>query len=474
MECIMARVLIIEDNTTLREGMAQVVSRMGHEVLTAPGGRAGLQLFEEQAPDVIVSDLKMDDIDGMQVLAAVRAGDPDVPVIIVTAFGSIEKAVEAMKEGAHDFLPKPFPPDLLRTKVDRALTSRQERQQVERLREENALLRAERDAQLDTGAIVGQGAAMKRVFDLVQKIARTDSTVYVFGESGTGKELIAHAIHMASPRSSGPFIKVNCSALAESLLESELFGHEKGSFTGALKRKLGRFELADGGTLFLDEIGDISANIQLKLLRVLQERQLERVGGEQTVRVDVRVITATNKDLKAEVSAGRFREDLFYRLHVLPITLPPLRERREDIAALIDHFIKKLAERTRSSVRRCAPSALQALLAYDWPGNVRELENVIEHALVFAEGEELGAQDLPSAVSGLVRASAAASDEALPSLNGERSLPELLEDLERQLILRAYRQADGVKTETARLLGVKPSALYYKLEKYGIDEAALS
>jgi two-component system response regulator HydG len=468
----MARVLIIEDNTTLREGMAQVIARMNHEVLTAPGGRSGLELFEAQAPDVVVSDLKMDDVDGMQVLAAVRARDADVPVIIVTAFGSIEKAVEAMKEGAHDFLPKPFPPELLRTKVERALQARHERQQVERLREENAMLRAEQSSQFDPSGIVGQGAAMRRVFELVNKIARTDSTVYVFGESGTGKELIARAIHEASPRAKGPFIKVNCSALAETLLESELFGHEKGSFTGALKRKLGRFELADGGSLFLDEIGDVSPMIQLKLLRVLQERQFERVGGEQTVRVDVRVITATNKDLKAEVAAGRFREDLFYRLHVLPIVLPPLRDRREDIPPLVDHFIQKLAERTRSQVKRCAPSAMQALLGYGWPGNVRELENVIEHALVFAEGEELAGADLPTVVGGAARGGAGGGD-ILPTLDGERSLPELLDELERQLIMRAFRQAGGVKTETARLLGVKPSALYYKLEKYGIDEGIL-
>jgi two-component system response regulator HydG len=469
----MARVLIIEDNTTLREGMAQVIARMQHDVSTAPGGRAGLELFEAESPDVVVSDLKMDDVDGMQVLAAIRARDPDVPVIIVTAFGSIEKAVEAMREGAHDFLPKPFPPELLRTKVERALNARHERQQVERLREENALLRAEQSAQFDPAGIVGQGQAMKRVFELVSRIARTDSTVYVFGESGTGKELIARAIHEASPRAKGPFIKVNCSALAETLLESELFGHEKGSFTGALKRKLGRFELADGGTLFLDEIGDISPMIQLKLLRVLQERQFERVGGEQTVRVDVRVITATNKDLKAEVEANRFREDLFYRLHVLPIVLPPLRERREDIPALVEHFIKKLAGRTRSRVTRCGAAAMQALMAYGWPGNVRELENVIEHALVFAEGEVLEVGDLPAVVGGGGGRASVGGGEVLPTLDGERGLPELLDELERQLILRAFKQAGGVKTETARLLGIKPSALYYKLEKYGIDESVL-
>jgi two-component system, NtrC family, response regulator HydG len=462
----MATILIIEDNATLREGVAQVVSRMGHEPITAPGGRQGIELFKRQEPDLVISDLKMDGMDGMEVLRAVRELNPEVLVMIMTAFGSIERAVDAMKEGAFDFIPKPFPPDLLRTKIAKALEVRDQRLKAERLSQENDMLRA--DAQQSyTMDIVGQAEPMQRIFQMVRKIAATDSTVYVHGESGTGKELIAHAIHKNSHRKDGPFIKVNCSALAESLLESELFGHEKGSFTGALKRKLGRFELADGGTLFLDEIGDISAATQLKLLRVLQERQIERVGGEETVKVDVRVVTATNKDLKAEVEAGRFREDLFYRLHIIPLSLPALRERREDIPLLVDHFLHKLIARTRAQVSGLSPEAMQLLMQYAWPGNVRELENVIEHAMVFAEGDLIHARDLPPVISGHN------TDDLLHIPEGDRALPDILDALENQLILRAFKKAKGVKTETARLLGIKPSALYYKLEKYGIDDAVL-
>ena len=463
----MAKILVIEDNATLREGIKQVVTRMGHEAETAANGRIGLARYTEWAPHLVLTDLKMDEVDGMEVLRTIHAQDPEALVIIVTAFGSIERAVEAMKEGAFDFIPKPFPPDLLRTKITRALDVGEQRKQTERLRQENEILRADAAELAGGGEIIGSSEAMTQIFGLLDKVARTDSTVYVFGESGTGKELVAQAIHDRSARRDGPFIKVNCSALAESLLESELFGHEKGAFTGAHRRKLGRFELADGGTIFLDEIGDISPTIQLKLLRVLQERQIERVGGEETVHVDVRVITATNKDIKAEVAAGRFREDLFYRLHIIPLKLPPLRDRAGDLEPLVAHFIEKLAARTRSQVRGVAPDAMQAMRIYGWPGNVRELENVIEHALVFAEGDQIQLQDLPAVISGVKL------QDTLQIPHGERALPEILEDLERQLILRAYRNAEGVKTETARLLGIKPSALYYKLDKYSIDESAL-
>ncbi len=458
----MAHILIIEDNDTLREGITQVVQRMGHEATAARNGRLGLEAFAAKRPDLVVTDLKMDEVGGMQVLAEVLEAQPDALVMIVTAFGSIEKAVEAMQKGAFDFIPKPFPPDLLRTKIKKALEVQASRKETERLSSENEMLR--RDAgQFDASEIVGDSQAMKDVFKMIGKVAPTDSTVYVYGESGTGKELVARAIHEASTRKDGPFVRVNCSALAETLLESELFGHEKGAFTGAHKRRLGRFELADGGTIFLDEIGDVSPTIQLKLLRVLQERSFERVGGEETIEVDVRVITATNKDLKEQVEEGKFREDLFYRLHIIPITLPPLRERPGDVELLVEHFLAKLAGRTRSQVDGLAADAMQALRTYQWPGNVRELENVIEHALVFAEGDKIHLADLPAAITGM------SNENMLEIPQGDRSLPEILEDLEKQLILRAFDKADGVKTETARLLGIKTSALYYKLEKYGIE-----
>lgn len=462
----MARVLIVEDNTTLREGVVQVIKRMGHETYAASSGRVGLELFASQRPDLIISDLKMEGVDGMEVLRTVLCKDPDALVMIITAFGSIERAVDAMKHGAFDFIPKPFPPDLLRSKVQKALKVGAQRRQAERLKQENEMLRADAKSSM-SHEIIGESESMRRVFKMVDKIAKTDSTVYVYGESGTGKELIAHALHVSSARAKNAFIKVNCSSLAESLLESELFGHEKGSFTGAHKRKLGRFELADGGTIFLDEIGDISPSMQLKLLRVLQEREFERVGGEETICVDVRVVTATNKDLKDEVAAGRFREDLFYRLHIIPINLPALRERGDDVEILTQHFIKGLAKRTCSSVTGLSADALNALKSYTWPGNVRELENVIEHALVFAEGDVIDVVDLPPSISGRTR------EDILDVPQGDRTLPEILEELESQLIRRAYRKARGVKTETARILGIKASALYYKLEKYGIDDHVL-
>jgi two-component system response regulator HydG len=454
--------LIIEDNETMREGMTEVVAGLGHEAVAASSGAQGLERFREKKPDFVITDLKMSGLDGLEVLRRCRALDPDVPVLVITAFGTIEVAVEAMKEGAFDFLTKPFSPDVLRLKVERGLEARRARARVERLARENEILRGEVEAGL--GEIIGASPAVRKVFEILDKVAPSDSSVLVTGESGTGKELVARALHRRSRRASGPFVKVNCGALTETLLESELFGHEKGAFTGAIRRKLGRFELADGGTLFLDEVGDVSPGLQTKLLRVLQEREFERVGGEETLRVDVRVIAATNKDLREEVAAGRFRQDLYWRLHVIPIHLPPLRERLEDIPLLAAHFLEKLRPRTRHRVREIEPDAMARLRSYRWPGNIRELENVLEQALVFASGEVLRAEDLPE------RLGASEPRGQIPVPDPSRPLPEILDELERALVLRAYEKAGGVKTETARLLGIKPSALYYKLEKYGILE----
>jgi two-component system, NtrC family, response regulator HydG len=460
----MATILIIDDNETIREGLAHVVKKMGHLPLVARSGKEGLERFKETPPDFVITDLKMEGIDGVEVLRSVRELDPDCPAMIVTAFGTIETAVEAMKLGAFDFLIKPFAPEVVRLKVERALELRAARRAKGRLEAENAYLRGEESQRF--GELVGGSSEMRRVFTVVERVAPTDTSVAIYGESGTGKELVARAIHQRSKRAQGPFIKVNCGALAETLLESELFGHEKGAFTGAVKRKLGRFELADGGTLFLDEIGDVSPAMQTKLLRVLQEREFERVGGEASVKVDVRVVSATNRDLAKEVAEGRFREDLYYRLQVVPITIAPLRERKSDVALLVEHFIRRLAPRTNPRVVGIEDAALARLVAYRWPGNVRELENVIEQALVFADGEMISTAALPAALRG--DHERAAAGDALPVPSGEMALPELLDDLERQLILKAYTQAKGVKTETARLLGIKTSALYYKLEKYGI------
>jgi two-component system response regulator HydG len=379
--------------------------------------------------------------------------------MIITGFGTVETAVEAMKLGAFDFLTKPFAPEVVRLKVERALELGAARRGRRRAEAMTDYLRGEDDDRF--AELVGASDKMAAVRKAIEKVAASDTTVFVGGESGTGKELVARAIHRLSRRAAGPFVKVNCGAITESLLESELFGHERGAFTGAIKQKLGRFELAEGGTIFLDEVGDVPPAMQVKLLRVLQEHELERVGGERSIKIDVRVVSATNKDLDAEVAAGRFRQDLYYRLHVLPLRLPPLRERREDIPLLATAFVAKLAPRTNPRVRAVSDAALGRLMAYHWPGNVRELENAIEQALVFAEGAEIGPVALPAFLQ------ASDTEDAL-DVPRELSLPEILDDLERQLILKAYKKAGGVKTETARLLGIKTSALYYKLEKYGI------
>jgi two-component system response regulator HydG len=463
----MATILIIDDNETVREGLSQVVKKMGHAPVTAASGQEGLQKLKQAPADFVITDLKMEGLDGVEVLRSVRELDPDCPAMIVTAFGTVETAVEAMKLGAFDFLIKPFPPEVVRLKIERALELRAARRAKGRLEAERDYLRGEEQSRF--GELVGATDGMRRVFTIVERVAPTDTSVAIYGESGTGKELVARAIHGRSRRAQAPFIKVNCGALAESLLESELFGHERGAFTGAIKRKLGRFELADGGTLFLDEIGDISPALQTKLLRVLQEREFERVGGESTIKVDVRVVSATNKDLSKEVAEGRFREDLFYRLQVVPVHIPPLRDRKEDLPLLVSHFIGKLAPRTNPRVSGIEDAALALLFAYRWPGNVRELANVIEQALVFTDGEKIGPDALPDAVRAFAPGTPRAGAGELPVPSGELALPDLLDDLEKQLILKAFTQAKGVKTETARLLGIKTSALYYKLEKYGIS-----
>jgi two-component system, NtrC family, response regulator HydG len=449
----MAQILVIEDNVTMREGITQILTRAGHDIRAATGGKEGLEFFQQSTPDFVITDLKMEDIDGISVLRRIRELSPDALVMIITAFGTIEVAVEAMKLGAYDFITKPFPPELLRVKVAGAID-------FARIRAENVFFQAEsRSEHPDT--MTGQSKALAEIREQIALAAPTDSTVLITGESGTGKELVARAIHAQSKRAHRPFIKVDCSALAEGVLESELFGHERGAFTGAIQRKQGRFELADGGTIFLDEIGEIPPSIQLKLLRVLQDRSFERVGGGRTIKVDVRVISATNKTLPDQIKAGKFREDLFYRLHVIPIHLPPLRERRDDIPALLTHFLSVLARKYGRSLS-VTPEAADLFLSYSWPGNIRELENLLERLYVLTPGGSISVESLPDELRKINNH----VDLELPP----RTVPldEALEALERQLIRRAYEEAGGVKTKTAQLLGIKTSALYYKLEKNGI------
>ncbi|MEQ9398481.1 MAG: sigma-54 dependent transcriptional regulator [Longimicrobiales bacterium] len=469
----MADILIIDDHDSMREGLELLLRRRGHRTRSAESGRRGLELLAEEVADLVITDMKMAKMDGMEVLRRIKETSPEVEVMVITAHGTIEKVVEAMKLGAADFITKPFSSEEFGVKVDTLVTNSAERARLRRenqaLRVENAYLKEETQARY--GEIVGESEPMQEVFRWIDRVARSDSTVMVYGESGTGKELVARAIHASSPRRDGPFIRVNCGALSESLLDSELFGHEKGAFTGAEKRRRGRFELADGGTLFLDEIATVPHTTQVRLLRVLQERELERVGGEETIRVDVRIIAATNATPENLVEGGAFREDLFYRLHVVPLTLPPLRERRQDIPLLVGHFIEKLRDRTASGIQGASDDALRRLAGYDWPGNVRELENVVERALVMAEGPELGADALPPLGRGSGATAGFTPDGAdTVSLPTEgMDLNRVVEGMEERLLRQALEQASGVKAEAARLLGLKASALYYKLEKYGID-----
>ncbi len=458
----MAKVLVIDDNDTMREGMETVVSRMGHDALGASSGTQGMDIFKEENIDLVLTDLKMEGMDGLDVTKKCREADPDSTIVVITAFGTIETAVEAMKIGAFDFVQKPFSQEILQLKIRQALDYRNMAKSKERLEQVNRYLRAAESDGFTVDQMIGESQVLKDILVTVGKVAKGDSTVFISGESGTGKELIGRAIHQLSPRKDKPVIKVNCSALAEGIMESELFGHEKGSFTGAIRRKIGRFELADGGTLLLDEIGDISPMIQLKLLRVLQERQFERVGGQMTITVDVRIICATNKDLKKEVEKRNFREDLFYRLHIIPITVPPLRDRKSDTPLLANHFLEKLTTRTKKDIRAIDEAAMKALVDYSWPGNIRELENVIEQTMVLCDNTTITLEDLPTFVT---------KEEDSPSFRsqlGERPLTEIIEDMERSLIKEAYEKSAKVKTETAKLLGIKTSALYYKLEKYGL------
>jgi len=443
-------VYVVDDDLSMRESVASLIRSAGLAVETFASAPEFLARSRTELPGCLVLDVKLPGLSGLDLQQELARSNVHIPIIFLTGCGDIPMSVRAIKSGALDFFTKPFDDEALLAAVRQAVARR-------------GRVAGKSDGAGEGPDLVGRSPALTAVRSRVARVAPTDSTVLILGETGTGKELIARSIHAQSRRSSRPLVTVNCGAIQPSLIASELFGHERGSFTGALQQRIGRFELADGGTIFLDEIGELPAETQVALLRVLQEREFERVGGEATVKVDVRVVAATNKDLGAEVSAGRFREDLYYRLKIVPLTLPPLRDRRDDLPLLIDHFIRKLAPRTNPRIGAIDDEALGRLMAYGWPGNVRELENVIEQSLVFAEGDRITLAALPAFLK-----DEGAPADALAVPKGEISLPDVLEDLERQLILKAYKKANGVKTETARLLGLKTSALYYKLEKYGI------
>jgi DNA-binding NtrC family response regulator len=445
-----ARLLVVDDEQPQRDILRMILESEGYDVTTAGNGRQALQAASGEAFDAVLTDLKMPDMSGIALLEELLRGRPGLCVVLMTAHGSIDSAVEAMRKGAFDYLTKPLERDELVMVVSRA-TERS------RLLRENRLLQEQLRDRFRIESMVGVHGSMQEVARIVHKVAASSSTVLIYGESGTGKELVARALHQESDRRDRPFYAVNIAALPESILEAELFGHEKGAFTGAESRKIGLFEQASGSTLFLDEVGDLKKDLQVKLLRVLQEREILRVGGTERIRVDVRIVTATNHDLERAVREGRFREDLYYRLHVIPIALPPLRERRTDIPLLVEHFLKKYTDPRKP--RSVAKEALEMLMAYDWPGNVRELEAVVERALLLGESDRILPQDLPAAV----RTRAAASPGAIPIEIPPSGID--LEALERSLILKALDQASGNVTRAARLLGLSRRTLQYRLEK---------
>ncbi|MCW5979197.1 MAG: sigma-54-dependent Fis family transcriptional regulator [Bryobacteraceae bacterium] len=445
------RILIVEDEEKLRRVIELQLVSAGFEVDQAGSAEEGLRLADRA--DLVLTDLRLPGLDGLELIHRLRRQNAMLPVVVITAFGTVENAVEAMKAGAIDFLPKPFSMDHLMTVVNKGLEMRA-------LRDENRKLREELGHRYAFENIVGRSTAMQEIFGAIERVAPTRATVLIAGESGTGKDLIARAIHYHSPRRDRPFVKIDCTTIPENLMESELFGYEKGAFTGAAAAKPGKFEMADTGTVFLDEIGDMPAAIQVKLLRVLQERQFERLGSTKTRQIDVRVIAATNADLRAALENGEFREDLYYRLNVVPLNMPPLRDRKDDIPALVDYFIRKYSKELGGRVVAVSPEALQALWAHHWPGNVRELQNVIERSLVLCSGERLEASDVKLDPS--PRYNHAAEEPLLPA-------GMTLEEHERSLIRKALEQANGNKSQAARLLGLTRNALRYRLSQMGLE-----
>ena len=448
-------ILVVDDDQAHRTMLKTLLSGWGYKIAEADDGQVAIEKVHDQAYDLILMDIRMIKVSGLEALAGIKAYNPSIPVIIMTAYSSVETAVDALKKGAYDYLTKPLDFDELRLVMERAMDHSQ-------LREENRLLRENLGKNFDRQHTIGQSAAMVRLLETVAQVAPSEATVLITGDSGTGKELIAGAIHFNSSRKEGPFVKMNCAAITETLLESELFGHEKGAFTGAHRRKEGRFRQANGGSLFLDEVSEMSLAMQVKLLRALQEREVTRVGGEEVIKVDVRVIAATNKDLIREIESGRFREDLYYRLNVVTLNVPPLKKRKEDIPLLAQHYLNMFAEKNRKQIKGFTPQAMDQLLNYAWPGNVRELMNAVERAVVLCRAQYLTEQDLPLGIGDEVP-----SQEGKPSVHTVATdLP--LEDVERVTIIKMMESTAGNKSEAARRLGITRKTLHKKLKKYGM------
>ncbi len=454
----MKSILVVDDEVGARESLKMILKK-DYQVFLAKNAEEAFRQMETCHPDVILLDLILPDMDGLRVLEKLKQTFPDQIVIMITATKTIKTAVEAMKLGAYDYITKPFDVDELCLIIHRALSTRA-------LKEENQRLWMEVDRSFGFDNIIGKSKEMKEIFKVVKQVADTRSTVLIMGESGTGKELISRAIHYHSPRKNHPFVTINCAAIPETLIESELFGHEKGAFTNAIEKKLGRFEMAHLGTLFLDEIGELSLMTQAKILRFLEEKEFNRVGGSRTIKVDVRLITATNKDLPQLVKQGQFREDLYYRINVVPIILPPLRERREDIPLLINHFIRKFNEENKKEVKGVSQEALELLLKYEWPGNVRELENLIERIIALTQNEIIEANELPLPVVNQSKTNGLKESV----LSGQISFSKAEEEFEKEIILDALRRANFIQSHAAEILGISRRILKYKMDKLGIQQ----
>ncbi|MGD2000389.1 MAG: sigma-54 dependent transcriptional regulator [Desulfobacterales bacterium] len=455
----METVLIVDDEKNYTRILGAVLEEEGFETLTANSGPEALEILEGSDVDLVLTDMKMPSMDGIQLLEKIKTRDSELPVIMMTAHGTVDKAVEAMQKGAYSYILKPFDNDRLIIYVRKAVA-------MFRVIKENRVLRNAFSSQYSFGNIIGKSKVMQQVFDTIRKVAPSNATVLIEGESGTGKELVAKSIHFNSPRREKPFVAVNCSALAETLLESELFGHEKGAFTGAVSMRKGRFELADSGTLFLDEIGDMSTGLQVKLLRVLQEKVFERVGGTKPIAVNIRVIAATNRNLKEEMRKERFREDLYYRLNVVHIALPSLKQRQQDIRLLLDHFIKKYADERKHSVPVTGidPDVERLFYEYSWPGNVRELENLIERLMIMSPGGVITPADLPKSFK-----ETAHDDLYIESVPADAKLYDTLTMIEKTMILRALKKTGYIQSRAADLLGIGKSGLNQKIKKYNLD-----
>ena len=449
-----SRILVVDDEESHRIMLRAVLQEEGYEVSEASDGTEAVKAVEQEPFDLILLDIRMRTMDGIEALGEIRKISPLVPVLIMTAYASVKTAVEALKAGAFEYLTKPLDIDELKVLIEKAL-------EIYHLRAENIALKERLGDRFDFSKIIGKSKKMKEVFDTLSLVAPTDATVLILGESGTGKELVANSIHHNSPRASQPFVKVSCAALPETLLEGELFGHEKGAFTGAIARREGRFQLAHRGTIFLDEVGEMSVTTQTKLLRVLQEKEFEPLGSSRTIKTDVRVIAASNKDLEREVKEGRFREDLFYRLNVVPVSLPPLRERREDIPALAAHFFAVYREKNRKELKDISGKAMDMLMRYEWPGNIRELENCMERAVILARGEIIAPADLPPIIQSLSR------EREIQGLNLPSGIS--LQEVERTLILKTLEDTGGNRSRAAEILGINLRTLQNKLREYEIN-----